>query len=92
MVRFSAALNRLVEVVAHRVSVGDVLEVRRVAGLDVVKAERTRTLSIDERRWGGLPLLSVLTVCSTQAKRSFVQPEGLSCVACSTLQSSCCHI
>ncbi|HET6338217.1 MAG TPA: hypothetical protein VFG30_33570 [Polyangiales bacterium] len=51
MVRFSAALNRLVEVVAHRVSVGDVLEVRRVAGLDVVKAERTRTLSIDERRW-----------------------------------------
>ena len=35
-----AAVDRLVEVVAHRVVVGEALEVRRVALLHVVEAER----------------------------------------------------
>ena len=45
VVRARSAVHRLVEVVAHRILVGQLLEVRHVAVLHVVKAQRGRALA-----------------------------------------------
>ncbi len=101
-----AAIDGLVEVVTHGVLVGEGLEVRYIARLNVVEAQRgspfaggrRRGSFIGEvvrgevRRLGGVPLVPAPTVVSTHENSFESQPEGFSHEAWKMLQSSCCHI
>ena len=74
-----AAHHRLMIVVAHRIGVGEVLEIRRVALLDVVEAHRGRAFAgrrVGEPAGCAAPLEPAPTVTSTQGKRSARQPEA----------------
>ena len=91
-----AALDRLVEVVAHRVRVRERLEVRHVALQDVVEAHRRRAflrrLVVEGRGLRDAVVSGSDGRSRPTGRESAVQPEGFPKVACSTLQSSCCHI
>jgi len=84
-----SAHHRLMVVVVESVFAGELGQVGRIPGGDVVEAHRNITLF---ERLGGPPLLPEETVCSTQENRSAWQPLGFRLVAFVMSQSSCCCI
>ncbi len=79
----SAALNGLVEVVAHRVIIGEALEVRDVALLDVIEAQRSRTFAGGDGRGRiiGAEIRRLLLAVSSRADGDFNPREELGVAA-----------